>query len=93
MICYRNIFFKCRWVATSALPPLDKFYTGVALFEERSYGITAAECNALLLHIPSALVITDEDVSGKYAETLNSISIYSKTRTQPGIGIVGRNDR
>ena len=83
MICYRNIFFKCRWVATSALPPLDKFYTGVALFEERSYGITAAECNALLLHIPSALVITDEDVSGKYAEATFSANTYTKSLTRP----------
>ena len=43
-----------------------KLYSEVALFEERFYGITAAECNALLPHITSALLITEDDLSGKY---------------------------
>jgi len=65
---YLFVFFSGRWVATSALPPLDKLYSEVALFEERFYGITAAECNALLPHITSASLITEDDLSGKYAQ-------------------------
>ncbi len=61
-----DLFLFGRWVATSALPPLEKLYSEVALFEERFYGITAAECNALLPHITSALLITEDDLSGKY---------------------------
>jgi hypothetical protein len=61
-----DVFISDRWVATSALPPLDKLYSEVALFEERFYGITAAGCNALLPHITSASLITEDDLSGKY---------------------------
>ena len=59
-------FIIGRWVATSALPPLDKLYRRRPLFEEAAYWFTAAVCNALLTNIPSACVITEEDRSGKY---------------------------
>jgi hypothetical protein len=63
---FMSLFLYDRWVATSALPPLNKLYSEVALFEERFYGITAAGCNALLPHITSAYLITEDDLSGKY---------------------------
>ena len=56
------MFIIGRWVATSALPPLDKLYRRRPLFEEAAYWFTAAVCNALL----TACVITEEDRSGKY---------------------------
>ena len=59
------------------LPPLDKLYSEVALFEERFYGITAAECNALLPHITSALLITEDDLSGKYADCGKMLGFYN----------------
>ena len=74
-----------RWVATSALPPLDKLYRRRPLFEEAAYWFTAAVCNALLTNIPSACVITEEDRSGKYdlsqpARSVNTSNISESSQ-------------
>ena len=71
------MFFVGRWVATSALPPLDKLYRRRPLFEEAAYWFTAAVCNALLTNIPSACVITEEDRSGKYEHQPETSTIYT----------------
>ena len=75
---YMYMYFVIRrWVATSALPPLDKLYRRRPLFEEAAYWFTAAVCNALLTNIPSACVITEEDRSGKYEHSKDLDSIYT----------------